>query len=105
MIQGHGNYYTTANIVQVVRCYISDRKPVSNTSDDKENEKSSYGQLCYNLASPKLFHLVVVLYSKMLPIVRGDHSKRQSYKILFSLLIVQTFTSLKKDLQIALKRN
>lgn len=103
MIQDHGNYYTTTNIVQVVQYYISDRKPISNTSD-KENEKSSYGQLCYNLASPKLFHLVVVSYSEMLPIVRGDPSKSQSYKILFYLLIVQTFTSLKKGLQIALKK-
>lgn len=103
MIQGHGNYYTTANTVQVVQYYISDRKPISNTSD-KENEKPSYGQLCYNLANPKLFHLVVVSYSEVLPIVRGDRSKSQSYKNLFSLLIAQTFTSLKKDLQIALKR-
>lgn len=80
MMEGHGNYYITANIVQVVWYYISDRKPKSNTSD-KENVKSSYGQLWYNLVTPKLFHLVVVSYSEMLPIVRGDCSKSQSYKI------------------------
>lgn len=74
MIEGLGNYYAVANIVQVVRNSNSDRKPISNTSD-KQNEKSSYGQLCYNLASLKLFHLVNVSYSEMPSIIRGDHSK------------------------------
>lgn len=45
-----------------------------------KNEKSSYVQLCYNLASPKLLHLVVVSYSQMFPIVRSNHIRNiQSY--------------------------